>query len=678
MGLLSVAGLPMKWGSDRNNNAVRHVTTHGIQQFLWSYKSSHTKHDFPFLWGEEVEHQLVRIEENTVKLSLNATEVIKSLEKVSVDGRAEWHPEYGSFMIESLPGKPYTAKVDSLCSVEANIRQRYQMLDDHAGENTIAVTLVTFPLMGVGQFSTSSSTEAPYSHSLFVPDVCINDSHPRFKTLTQNIRLRRGRKVCIQVPMFIDSFTLQNTVDPLTNIDRNAKNAEIVCHVTDKHASTNVVKYERADEAPECTTDPISVLKGMTHLYTPSTYYYYAQYFKKDRAERVKQRYDTCPCPIPSVSHPCIYMDCMAFGMGCNCLQLTMQLSNETQARHIYDQLAILCPIFLALSSATPFQKGILCDSDVRWLTISAAVDDRKGEEVPRIIKSRYDSISTYVSSVTPNLEEFNDEEFLINNECYEVLTEAGVDSRLATHIAHLFIRDPLVIYDQLVEIDDHMHMDHFENIQSTNWQSVRLKPPTLDGAMGWRVEFRVMDVMPTPFENAAYSVFIILLTQVIIKYDLMFYTKLSIVDENMGHAHNRDPCNERYTMRRDVFARNISTDPSENGMFTINEIFNGKSGEYVGLIPLVRRYLQEEDVHSELLNSYLSFISRRAAGEVPTAAQYLRNCVLRHPDYKRDSRITEQIALDIVRHVHDLACGNDVERYFSAHSVATDMVPSG
>lgn len=38
------------------------------------------------------------------------------------------------------------------------------------------------------------------SKSLFFPDEAIYPGHPRFKTLTRNIRLRRGEKVAINIP----------------------------------------------------------------------------------------------------------------------------------------------------------------------------------------------------------------------------------------------------------------------------------------------------------------------------------------------------------------------------------------------------------------------------------------------------------------------------------------------
>lgn len=49
----------------------------------------------------------------------------------------------------------------------------------------------------------------------------------------------------------------------------------------------------------------------------------------------------------------------------------------------------------------------------------------------------------------------------------------AGVDGVLARHVAHLFVRDPLVIFADRVNLDDREDVDHWENLQSTNWQSV-------------------------------------------------------------------------------------------------------------------------------------------------------------------------------------------------------------
>lgn len=93
------------------------------------------------------------------------------------------------------------------------------------------------------------------------------------------------------------------------------------------------------------------------------------------------------------------------------------------------------------------------------------------------------------------------------------------------------------------------------QNIQSTNWQSIRFKPPPSNSKIGWRVEFRSMEVQLTDFENAAYAIFIVLLTRAILSFGLNFYLPISKVDENMARAQKRDACRTgKFWFRKQVF----------------------------------------------------------------------------------------------------------------------------
>ena len=74
-------------------------------------------------------------------------------------------------------------------------------------------------------------------------------------------------------------------------------------------------------------------------------------------------------------------MDAMGFGMGCCCLQVTLQACSVNEARKIYDQLIPITPLLLAVSAASPAYRGYLADVDCRWNVISGAVDDRTNEE---------------------------------------------------------------------------------------------------------------------------------------------------------------------------------------------------------------------------------------------------------------------------------------------------------
>ena len=194
---------------------------------------------------------------------------------------------------------------------------------------------------------------------------------------------------------------------------------------------------------------------------------------------------------------PAIHMDAMAFGMGCCCLQITFQGTDVDESRFLYDQLAVMAPIMMALTASTPVLKGRLADTDCRWGIISECVDDRTlaergreddtgpdpevaGKGRRRLYKSRYDSISTYLyqghtaeDSHMKNriINTYNDIPVPVDEEKYQDLREAGIDPLLSQHIAHIFVRDPLVIFDGAVEeVNDETQTEHFESIQSTNW----------------------------------------------------------------------------------------------------------------------------------------------------------------------------------------------------------------
>jgi glutamate--cysteine ligase catalytic subunit len=68
----------------------------------------------------------------------------------------------------------------------------------------------------------------------------------------------------------------------------------------------------------------------------------------------------------------------------------------------------------------------------------------------------------------------------------------------------------------------------------------VRFKPPPAHSDIGWRVEFRTMEVQVTDFENAALTIFVVLLSRAVLLFNLNFYMKISTVDENMARASRR------------------------------------------------------------------------------------------------------------------------------------------
>jgi glutamate--cysteine ligase catalytic subunit len=243
-----------------------------------------------------------------------------------------FHPEFGRFMLEATPGKPWGIGFKDLLDVELNMKWRYwpsphyaithaHMVDrrkiakEHMEATEYPITLTTFPRLGApDSLLPSFPPSGPKLRSQYVPDEIANP-HIRFPTLAANIRSRRGRKVEVNVPVFKDENTSWPWKDPTVNYDLH--------------------NWPEDDDV---------------------------------RNGAAKDNY--------------IHMDAMAFGMGSCCLQITFQAKNIEEGRKMYDQLTPLGPILLALTAATPIYKGFLADTDVRWNQISRAVDDRTPEEL--------------------------------------------------------------------------------------------------------------------------------------------------------------------------------------------------------------------------------------------------------------------------------------------------------
>jgi len=541
-----------------------------------------------------------------------------------------------------------------------SVHNRRCIAKDHMLPNEYPITLTTFPRIGSPGVFTEPSypVSGPKLRSQFVPDEIANP-HIRFPTLAANIRSRRGRKVQVNVPVFRDENTSWPWKDPTVNYDLH--------------------QWPEDDD----------VRNGAA----PDNF---------------------------------IHMDAMAFGMGSCCLQITFQAKNITEGRQMYDQLSPLGPIMLALTAATPVYKGFLADTDVRWNQISKAVDDRTPGELGekplendrwRIPKSRYASNSTYISTDPRLRPEYLDPNLVIDQNIKQQLLDGGMDDRLATHFAHLFIRDPIVIFNEDLEELDLNKTDHFENIQSTNWQHMRFKPPPADNSIGWRVEFRPMEIQITDFENAAFTVFLVLMTRTILSFGLNFYIPILKVDENMETAHARDAVNiKKFWFRRNPFPvrpsrsaasrpgsgantpnssggsrSRSSTPPTPTGpvedeyrLMSINEVINGtayakatmqngqvnggneknEEEEFPGLIPLVESYLDSVNVDVVTrceLATYLDLIRKRASGELWTTAKWIRHFVATHPKYEKDSVVSEEITKDLVAAVIAIG-GEDVD----------------
>ena len=654
MGYLTIAGLPLSF--EDLQKVKDYIKQHGITQFINLYKNFSSliiDSESSDTWGDETEHLVIHwnYEEGQAKLLVNAGDFKDFFNEFKAETGTILQPEYGGWMLEGIPYKPFASlSIHQLSQLTAHFSNRRSSITSFLslfGDFSLS-NISSYPLLGVHNYAThipslsrcieaikalpkesftkegmnsfefsrrdsdptkeETKTEEgsffdhkanQYSKSLFTFDKAINP-HPRFSTLSKIIRERRGEKVTITIPLFIDTKT---------------------------------------------------------------------------------------PPQIASKTEPYpgyIYMDSMAFGMGCNCLQTTYQARTIDHARYLHDQLLAISPILAALSASAPIYKGKLADIDLRFTVVSQSVDDRTKEERdpndPHYIpKSRYSHNSHYISNHESVMEHHNNTYKLkVDQEYMKMLKDAHVDDRLAYHIASLFVRDPLVVFEKGIEVNDNEVTAHFENFQSTNWNSIRFKPPpSFESTIGWRVEFRPMDIQITDYENAALAAVVSLLVKLLSTYNVNFIIPISMGDENMERAHKRDAIlKEKFLFRKNIvpaeykkvdlektgYLRSSLTIPAEKEEvveMTIAEILEGKPEiEYKGVFPLLRELIDESEgtiEDKEIVNDYLDFLSQRAKGRYKTGARYIRDYVRSQPSYKFDSIITEKLNYDLLKHLEEI-----------------------
>ncbi|EDL44994.1 gamma-glutamylcysteine synthetase, putative [Plasmodium vivax] len=593
-----------------------------------------------------------------------------------------------------------------------------------------------------------------YSNSCLVTDMVISP-HARYVTLTKNIRKRRGTKIISFNEIYRDENTekLPRWEHSLDKTDRRLYRKVKKKYVLDEHLIWNksLTNRKRVEgKSPEGVNEPdASSSEGVNTSDAAPVHgnlideviknslfsdlddekdhiYVFDRKFIEEYSEK-------CKNPIKNY----VYLDAMFFGMSMCCQQVTMSFPTIDDAKYLYDQLAVIAPLFLALTASTPYLGGFLTETDTRWRVISNTVDCRTEEELAYIAKPRYSGISLYISNELPlrkNYHLYNDIDVVLDKNVYDKLVKENVDDFLARHVASLFVRDPIVVFQgsyserdiQSIEgrmrglggetevesspgggsphrgvpppRGDYSHLaafgknplngvylsedfhfledyeetvlsshQHFENFQSTNWNSVRFKPPPILGnhgngpsSIGWRVEFRTPDIQITDFENASVVTLIMVLSKFILKEKLNLYIPMSLLEENLYRSANRDAIfKEKFYFRRDL---SYDTEDNQVEEKTLYDIF---FNDHNGIFFLCSKYIEEQFREGLLshaaknkIDEYIEFVKQRCAGKICTGAAYLRNFIMNHPAYQRDSYINSRINYDICKLIADIGKG--------------------
>jgi len=177
---------------------------------------------------------------------------------------------------------------------------------------------------------------------------------------------------------------------------------------------------------------------------------------------------------------------------------------------------------------------------------------------------------------------------------------------------------------------------------------SEKISMNTKSHGPGWRVEFRPLEIQLTDFENAAFAIIIAFLSRFILsRQSVNFFLPLSLVEENMRRAELANAARTQkfyfpesaFNTRVDKSSLIVAPEQSDIVELSLDEIFNGNS-QFPGILPELMNFVEtssglkrERSVIAKL-SEYISLLRRRASGELPTAAQWIRSYVKQHPDY--------------------------------------------
>ena len=303
-------------------------------------------------------------------------------------------------------------------------------------------------------------------------------------------------------------------------------------------------------------------------------------------------------------------LDAMLFGMGCCSLQVTQQAEDVAHACRLHDAFAVLGPLFLALSAATPAMCGTLLATDVRWDVIAQSVDDRTpAERAAGDVPPRFGCVDLYLADEGAR---FNDAASAAPlDEPTRRALAPQVPEGMARMLAHALARDALVLFDAHAA-EPPTGTNALHTYLSTYWKHVRVKPPT-PAVDAWLVEFRPMELQPSDFENAAFATIAVLAARALAHFHAVPYVPMEQLRANMTRACARDAAT----------AARFAT-PEGEGTCTAAELLGApdRPGTVLGLCAA---YLARAALPCPRFDAYAAHLMGLAAGTIPTAAARLR-----------------------------------------------------
>ena len=203
-----------------------------VSQLIRIYNKHKNISNDPFKWGDEIELTIIKFDHENKKCYLllraedffkHIEQVLKSEDKEAIEelSQCEFHNEYTSYEIETIPGSPNVGDVEALIKMEDNIKLRRKVIQKFLGKDEHVIALTSFPLLGCQNFTyphknpEDQKTEEKYN-SLFYSNEVIMENE-LFKAATWWKVDRTESMPVINVPVFKDTYTPSPYIETLPN-----------------------------------------------------------------------------------------------------------------------------------------------------------------------------------------------------------------------------------------------------------------------------------------------------------------------------------------------------------------------------------------------------------------------------------------------------------------------------
>ena len=652
MGFLKVFGRALLW--DESKPHQKTVKDNAVKVIINAIKAE--KQCRP-QFGYEFEFHKIIIDDQAKKVYLDLSGQDDIIKSSTYNLQTPFHlsHEYGGWMLEVIHDNPF--QFNNVSALIGSVNHCYNYLNEKIGKNKY-LSFPSFPRLGCGnsyfkedyfweekenpmlceekeedekegkKTNDSSSDENhantitsskpkeedaipefdeiksnPFSQSIFINDMIIN-RHPRFGNLTRNIRLRRGKKVEIKIPIYKDtntnlSPTPEEPFPGYVYMDAMAFGMGNCClQVTLGACCVNSATYLYDQYLP--FTPILLALSSSCPVYKGKLTDYDNRFDlivqgvddrTDDERDPKSKNYIPKSRYSPAYSYISEQKDCHDFYNDYTKFPINKEYYDELVKGGLTEKLSMHFANVLVRDALVIFSEKINI-TDPKDMTHFETINSSNWNSLRFKLPRPSDNDTCFKIEVRP---------------CDLQLTPYENTSMIALILA---IYGFIMRYDVNFIIPISMVDENFNRAYKN------------DAINKQKFYWRINSVRSLKMQTLGFG-----------KY-------------NSYKEENRDPL---------TYEEDIKNNIKE---LTIDEIVNGcERYNYPGIMKLVFDVMKEFYKTNEL-DEYMQFVARRAKGELWTGAKYVREFIKKSEKYKHDSIISDELNYELIEHLEKIQNG--------------------